>query len=538
MPEEHSRFGYSAVSTFEQCPFRYKCQYIDGLQTIPSDDPANALIIGTAMHKGIETGVETAINEYFASYPIITDQHIDEEIKLRYLIPKVKEIIPKGFHELQVVDTNFMGTLDLLVPVDENTYDLYDFKYSNNWLRYMDSRQLHLYKYYTEKMHPGKRIRNMYFVFIPKVQIRQKRTETLFDFRQRLQTELDKVQIQVKAVEYDPRKVIEHLELTQDIMMCQDYPKNPTRLCDWCEFKKYCQEGSLIDMALPSTQEVAVTINDYKKVWLYGEPFSGKTHLASEAPKPILELNTDGNIKHYTMPRIPIVDTKEGRQTIPAWEVFKNAVDDLEAGSDFKTVVLDLTEDIYDHCRKHVCDKRGWEHESDDSFKAYDIVRSEFLRVIRKLVNLPYNIILISHQDVSKDITKRSGDKVTKIKPNVVDKVANKLAGMVDIVIRTIKVDDNYTLSTKTSDVIFGGGRLSGLKAVDVPNTWRSIDDMYAAVTAQKAVEQPEEVIQKPVDTPPAEVRVEQVIGEGHSESKALETTAEEQPKRRTRRTR
>ena len=273
-------------------------------------------------------------------------------------------------------------------------------------------------------------------------------------------------------------------------------------------------------MALPSTQEVEITIDNYKKIWLYGEPFSGKTHLAAEAPKPILELNTDGNIKHYTMPRIPIVDTRDGRQTIPAWEVFKNAVDDLEAGSDFKTVVLDLTEDIYDHCRKYICDKRNWEHESDDSFKAYDIVRSEFLRVIRKLVNLPYNIILISHQDVSKDITKRSGDKVTKIRPNVVDKVANKLAGMVDVVIRTIKVDDSYTLSTKTSDVIFGGGRLTGMKAIDVPNNWASIESMYGAAAVQ-------------TEAPVAEARVEQVIGEGHSESVALE-----EPKRRTRRTR
>ena len=242
----HSRFGYSAVSTFEQCPFRYKCQYIDDLKTLPSDDPTNALIIGTAMHKGIETDVETAINEYFSSYPIITDQHIDEEIKLRYLIPKVKEIIPKGFHELKVVDTNFIGTLDLLVPVDGDTYDLYDFKYSNNWLRYMDSRQLHLYKYYTEKV-TGHRIRNMYFVFIPKVQIRQKKTETLFDFRQRLLTELDKTTIKVEPVPYDPMKVIEHLELTQQIMMCQDYPKNSTRLCDFCEYKQYCQSDGKED---------------------------------------------------------------------------------------------------------------------------------------------------------------------------------------------------------------------------------------------------------------------------------------------------
>ena len=94
MPELHSSFGYSAVSTFEQCPYRYKLQYIDGLKTIPSDDPANALVIGTALHKAIETDIDTAIQEYFNSYNIITDQHIDEEIKLRYLIPNETKLKP------------------------------------------------------------------------------------------------------------------------------------------------------------------------------------------------------------------------------------------------------------------------------------------------------------------------------------------------------------------------------------------------------------------------------------------------------------
>ena len=568
MPEVHSPFGYSAVSTYEQCPYQYKCRYIDGLKTLPSDDPANALIIGTALHKAIETDVDTAIQEYFNSYTIITDQHIDEEIKLRCLVPKVKEILPMGINEVQVVDTNFIGTLDLLVPatreisggrnhicdgcnifcdsaytgscpngkyteVIPDEFDLYDFKYSNNWMRYMDSRQLHLYKYYFEKT-TGKRIRNMYFVFVPKVQIRQKQTESIFDFRQRLQKELDKVQVKVEPVEYNPQKVIDHLELTQNITKSTEYSKNPTRLCDWCDYKKYCYEGDMTDM-LPSTQEVAITVDGYKKIWLYGEPFSGKTHLASEAPKPILELNTDGNIKYYTMPRISITDTKRGRQTIPAWEVFKNAIDDLEAGSDFKTVVLDLTEDIYDHCRKYMCDKRGWEHESDDSFKAYDIVRSEYLRVIRKLVNLPYNIILISHEDIGRDLTKRSGDKVTRIQPNVQDKIAKKLAGMVDVVIRTIKDNDEYILSTKTSDVIFGGGRLAGLKAVDVPNNWNSIETMYATVGDQKVTEQPEpieEVGERETPETPEQPVNEKVV-------EVLDTT---EPKveqtRRTRRTR
>lgn len=543
MPEIHSQYGHSAVSTFEQCPFKYKCQYIDHLTPLPTDDAANALVIGTALHRAIETDIDTAINEYFNAYPVIDDLHINEEIKLRHLIPKVKEHLPDGIHEVQVVDTNFIGTLDLLVPVpfalhpemgDEEWFDLYDFKYisQKNQEKYTESRQLHIYKYYFEKCNPGKKIRNMYFVFVPKVQIRQKKTETLLQFRQRLMEELEQVQVTPSPIEYDPQKVIDHLELTQAIMTCEEYHKHPTKLCDWCDYKDFCEKGELNNMALPSTQDVAITINEHKKIWLYGEPFSGKTHLASVAPGPILELNTDGNIKHYTMPRIPIVDTKEGRQTIPAWEVFKNAVDDLEAGSDFKTVVLDLTEDIYDHCRKYICEKRGWEHESDDSFKAYDIVRNDFLRVIRKLVNLPYNIILISHEDTSKDITKRSNDKVTKIKPNIADKVAVKLAGMVDITIRTIKVDDNYILSTKTSDVIFGGGRLNGIKAVDVPNCWESIEQMYADYMATKEPIKPQEPIVVAERT-----EVTETITETETPPAAV---AEEptQPVRRTRRTR
>ena len=512
----HSRFGYSAVSTFEQCPFRYKCQYIDGLKTIPTDDPANALVIGTALHKGIETDVDTAIKEYFASYPIITDQHIDEEIKLRYLIPKVKEILPEGTHEVRVVDTNFMGTLDLLVPVGGDYYDLYDFKYSNNWLRYMNSRQLHLYRYYFEKV-TGEKIDNMRFVFIPKVQIRQKKTEDIFQFRQRLMVELEKVTIKVEPIEYDPKKVIKHLELTQDIMTCQEYPKNPTRLCDWCEFKKYCQEGDMNDMALPSIERVAVNATNHKKIWIYGAPFSGKTTVCDAAPVP-LNLNTDGNVKTVTMARLPIKDTMEGRQKKLAWEVFKEAIDDLEAGSDFKTIVVDLLEDTYESCRLYMYKQMGITHESDDSFRAWDKVRTEFLSTIRKLMNLPYNIILISHEDMSKDITKRSGDKITAIKPNIQDKIANKIAGMVDIVCRVQVEDHARFLSFKANEVIFGGGRITGHGKTTIPLSWDAIEDFYGHLGG----------VETPVEAP---------VEEEPTPAPEPEAVTEE-PKRRTRRTR
>jgi hypothetical protein len=107
-------------------------------------------------------------------------------------------------------------------------------------------------------------------------------------------------------------------------------------------------------------------------------------------------------------------------------------------------------------------DQMGITHESDDSFRAWDKVRTEFLSVLKRLMNLDYeNIILISHEDTSKDITKKGGDKITAIKPNLQDKTANKVAGMVDMVARVIADDNKRILSFKSDEVVFGGGRLS-----------------------------------------------------------------------------
>ena len=535
---------FRSVSTFEQCPFKYKLTYIDRLQALPTDDPANALVIGTALHKAIETDIDTAIQEYFSTYPIIDDLHINEEIKLRYLIPLVKEMLPKGIHEVQVVDTNFKGTLDLLVPVSETEYDLYDFKYSNNWMRYMESRQLHLYKYYYEKTHHGKRIRNMYFLFVPKVQIRQKKTETIFDFRQRLLKELGKVKPRVEPVQYDPQKVIDHLELTQVIPQMTEYSKNPTRLCDWCDFKNLCENKGEIDMALPSTNRVPTNFSTHKKMWIYGAPFSGKTTVCDSAPTP-LNLNTDGNVKAVTMARLPIKDTMEGRQKKLAWDVFREAIDDLEAGSDFETIVVDLLEDTYESCRLWMYKEMGITHESDDSFRAWDKVRTEFLSTFRRLLNLPYNVILISHEDMSKDITKRTGDKITAIKPNIQDKIANKIAGMVDIVCRVVVEDGGRYLSFKSDAVVFGGGRITGHGKTTIPLSWDAIEDFYASVGGQVVAERTEtpvvteEPIQMEMPISVAENAPTVVAGtEPHSEFVPQGVVADEEPKRRTRRTR
>lgn len=269
--------SHSRIQTFVKCPYQYKLRYKDNLTTLPTDDPASPLILGHALHTGIEKDVKAAIDEYYGAYPVITDNHVNEALKLEYWLPKIKELLPKdGLHELKIEDEDYIGFIDYLVPVDNTKYnykdnyetgyeweidpnsamdntqyfDLYDFKYSNNIRNYMDSEQLHLYKYYFEKLNPGKKIRNMYFMFVPKSSIRikyknktNKRDETIFEFRKRIVEDLDSKQIEFVKIDYDPDKVISFLTDTKHAVECEEFHKNETRLCDWCEFKNYCQDG-------------------------------------------------------------------------------------------------------------------------------------------------------------------------------------------------------------------------------------------------------------------------------------------------------
>lgn len=91
---------------------------MEGLNTIPDTEPDNALILGTALHTGIEEGIEQALDFYQSSFPILTDDHIHEMMKLEAMIPKAKALLPPGgTFELPIGDSDFTGFMDYLVPV-------------------------------------------------------------------------------------------------------------------------------------------------------------------------------------------------------------------------------------------------------------------------------------------------------------------------------------------------------------------------------------------------------------------------------------
>ncbi|MFU0824087.1 MAG: hypothetical protein ACFWTK_03355 [Clostridium sp.] len=131
------------------------------------------------MHLGLEKGIDEMEKYYYYQYPVINDKHINEMIKLIILVEKALKVMqdliqdkPVTF-EYEIDFPEFKGFVDLIIHNKDSTVDIYDFKYSNNIDHYLQSKQLHLYKYYLEKL--GFKVKRLGFIFIPKTSIRQKK---------------------------------------------------------------------------------------------------------------------------------------------------------------------------------------------------------------------------------------------------------------------------------------------------------------------------------------------------------------------------
>ena len=240
-------------------------------------------------------------------------------------------------------------------------------------------------------------------------------------------------------------------------------------------------------ITLPENKRRDISLNKRKRVWIYGGSFSGKTTFADKFPDPIM-FNTDGNTANITAQCIHIKDeVKTNGRMIDrkyAWEIFKEYLTLLEAKqNDFKTVVFDLVEGLYEYCRSYIFAKEGIEHESDQGFgKGYALVEKEFVDVMKRVCNLDYdNIILISRETNNTNVTKKGGESISVIKPDLRDKISNTLTGMVDLVGRVIVDNDtNRKLSFKNDEYVFGGGRLN-IKAKEISLNYDAFTQLFTA---------------------------------------------------------
>ena len=79
---------------------------------------------------------------------------------------------------------------------------------------------------------------------------------------------------------------------------------------------------------------------------------------------------------------------------------------------------------------------------------------------MKRLKALGYQIIYIS-KEVATEVTQKNGNKYTTYKPNIGDKVANVLAGTVDLTIRAYMKGEDRFIQLAKDENVFGGGRFN-----------------------------------------------------------------------------
>lgn len=486
------QFSYSRVDLFKRCPYHFKLRYIDRLTELTNYEANSPLIVGHALHTGIEKGKKAMLKEFYNAFPLVTNDVINEAIKLEHNLEKAKEWLSDfnnsfsftgGYvfiHEYEINKPEFIGFVDLIVKrKGTNDIAIIDFKYSNAIEKYKESPQLQIYKYYLEQ--EGYNVIAMGYLFLPKTSIRQKKDEDLIQFRKRLNVTMRKLKTTCLKIEPQEMEIIYFLNECKEIKEAIqektfNWIKNPNDECFACNPRfapEYLEQlrddkGELI-MTLPKNIRREKKIDERPDFWIYGDSYVGKSTFVDKFDD-LLFLNTDGNTDNTTSPVINIKDevVKEGRITKRtfAWEQFLNVVSELETDKDsgFKAIAIDLFEDLREHCRIYVFDKNGWEHESDGGYgKGWAMVKTEFNNAIKRLKNLGYQIIYIS-KEVKSETTLKGGAVRTNFIPNIDDKTANFTTGTVDLTIRAFMNSDGVRLLQLSKQRnVFGGGRFNFL---------------------------------------------------------------------------
>lgn len=214
-------------------------------------------------------------------------------------------------------------------------------------------------------------------------------------------------------------------------------------------------------------------------IWLYGQPFTGKTYLASKFPNNYI-ISTDGNAD-YLFPSDHIFRVRNYEELTNAFNELKKIPKDK-----IEYLTLDVVSYLYDIVREHFLDvqrqtNQKITHESDIPYKGYKMLRDAFWEVLMTLTKYCNNVIFISHE-VCWTEKNKFGREINRFDPVFEEKLKTQMTGLMTIICRTVKEKDNegkyhYNLQIGHIEEELGGTRLplKSTKLVDV--TYESFID-------------------------------------------------------------
>ena len=152
-------------------------------------------------------------------------------------------------------------------------------------------------------------------------------------------------------------------------------------------------------------------------VFLYGAPKTGKTTIACQFPGALLlafekGFSTIGGVLS---------------QPINSWSEFKKLFvefKDPAVKERYQTIVIDTADIAYSYCEKYICTresdaKHSYQNVADIPYgKGYSMAMDEFDECIRKILQLGYGLVIISH-DQDKTMKNENGEEYNQIIPTL-----------------------------------------------------------------------------------------------------------------------
>lgn len=246
-------FSHSRISCFEQCPLKFKFNYIDKVET-EIEETVEAFL-GSRVHEALEKLYKDlkfqklrSLKELLAFFNsewkknwndaiVIVRNEYDQEnyrkMGEKFITDYYNRYKPFnhsktiGLETQRTVDLNnkykIHVRIDRLALTEDNVYEIHDYKTSNSLPTqdYLDNdRQLAIYAYGIKKMYPdAKKVRLIWhFLAFDKEMSSERTPEQLEDLRKEVIESIEKIEAE------------------------KEFPSSVSTLCDWCEFQSICPE--------------------------------------------------------------------------------------------------------------------------------------------------------------------------------------------------------------------------------------------------------------------------------------------------------
>lgn len=179
----------------------------------------------------------------------------------------------------------------------------------------------------------------------------------------------------------------------------------------------------MLDILSLQPNKVSRDMRGYS-VLMYGTPKSGKTTTASKFPDALLVAFEKG---YSAIPNVKAAP-------VNSWNEFRQLLKQLEkdeAKAMYSTIVIDTADIAYDYCVKYICAKASdakndYENIGDIPYgKGYKMAETEFDECLRKILQMDYGLVLISHA-TDKTFTDTNGNEYNQIVPTL-DNRARKI---------------------------------------------------------------------------------------------------------------